>query len=343
MELPRGQSVEQALAKPGNVVRLVLLYGPDAGLAHERALNALKALGADPGDAFRVSRFTGASLNDDPAKLPDEAAALSFTGERRVVWVSDVADSLGGKALAAFLADPVGDALIVAEAGDLPSKSALRTAAKGSAIALTVPCYLDGAADIGGVIRAGLTAAGLTASPDALRYLTEHLGSDRLISRSEIDKLALYAAGKGTVELSDALASVGDNAAQSVQDVIAAAASGNMAELEHLISRAFNDGESAVGIIRVALRHFQRLQAIAARRDTGMSPKDAVAKLQPPAFWQEAERLARESNNWPLPSVTKALSRLVEAEVQCKTTALPDQTMASRALFEIAGMARRAR
>jgi DNA polymerase-3 subunit delta len=342
MDLARGQSVEQAL-KASDKILLVLLYGPDSGLAHERALGILKSVGADPGDAFRVSRFAASTLNDDPARLPDEAASLSFTGERRVVWITDVSDSAGGKAIAAYLAEPVGEALIVAEAGDLPSKSALRTAAKGSAVALSAPCYLDGASDIGGVIRAGLSSAGLTASPDALRYLTEHLGSDRLISRAEIDKLALYAAGKGRVELEDALASVGDNAAQSAQDVVQAASSGNLATLDHLIARAFQDGESSVGLIRVALRHFQRLQIIAAYREKGLPPKEAVDKLQPRAFWQEAERLARDTLNWPAPAASAALKRLLEAEIQCKTTALPDQTMASRALFEVAAMAKRNR
>lgn len=342
MDLARGQSLEAALARDATI-GLVLLYGPDPGLAHERARAALKAVGADPNDAFRVSRIEAASLNDDPARLPDEAASLTFTGERRVVWIADVTDAQGGGAIAEFIASPVGEALIIVEAGDLPSKSALRAAAKSSPKALSVPCYLDSDADIGTLLRNSLKEAGIAVSPDALRYLTDHLGSNRLVSRSEIDKLILYAGAGGRIELEDAISSVGDNAQLSVQDVIMACASGDAPQLQRKLAQAFRDGETSVGMIRQALRHFQRLQLVALKRSGGVSAKDAVNALQPRPFFKEVDALVQQSQLWSMPKLKLALTRLLEAEISCKATGLPDETMAGHLFFDLAGLVRRTR
>jgi DNA polymerase-3 subunit delta len=343
MDLARGQSLEAALARDAAQIGLVLLYGPDPGLAHERARAALKAVGADPNDAFRVSRIEAASLNDDPARLPDEAASLTFTGERRVVWIADVTDAHGGGAIAEFLTSPIGDALIIVEAGDLPSKSALRAAAKASPKALSVPCYLDSDADIASLLRSSLKDAGIAVSADALRYLTDHLGSNRLVSRGEIDKLILYAGAGARIELEDAIASVGDNAQLSVQDVIMACASGEAQQLQRKLAQAFRDGETSVGMIRQALRHFQRLQLVSIKRSNGMSAKDAVGSLQPRPFFKEIDALVQQSQLWSAAKLKLALSRLLEAEISCKATGLPDETMAGHLFFDLAGLVRRTR
>ena len=57
-------------------------------------------------------------MSGDPARLADEAAALSMLGGRRVVRVRNAGNGLG-KLFEAFLESPIGDALVVVEAGDL--------------------------------------------------------------------------------------------------------------------------------------------------------------------------------------------------------------------------------
>lgn len=340
MELPRGRSVEQEIARAGQAIRLVLLYGPDSGLAHERASGVLAAQSADPGDAFRVSRLTGAQIAEDPARLADEAAALCFIGGRRIVWISDVSNSLGGKAIAGYLENPLGEALIVVEAGDLSSKSSLRAAVKASSIAFLVPCYLDNEGNVGQVVRDALQASGLSASPDAVQYLIDHLGSDRLVSRSELDKLMLYCADRGRIELHDAMASIGDNAAISIEDVIAATASGDHAALDRAIEQAFADGETSVGLIRATMRHFQRLHLVLTRVAAGLPALDAVARLEPKPFGPQRDRLVRQAGLWTPRLAARALSMLLDAELRSKSTGLPEHAIASDALMGVSRLLR---
>jgi DNA polymerase-3 subunit delta len=342
MKLGRGASAESQVERDPKL-RLVLLYGPDSGLAHERAKALVTRIAGDAADPFRVADFPASSLKDEPSRLMDEAASLSLTGGRRAVWLREATDANAGGAIGDFLAHPMGDTLIVVEAGDLATRSNLRKLAEDSAIALAVACYHDSGEAIEDVVRATLARHRLAVSSDAIAYLADRLGNDRMVSRSELDKLALYMEGKPRVELEDAIACVGDHAALSVADAIHAAAEGDAPSLDRALAAASREGESAVGIVRQALRHFQRLHLAASAMAAGKPPAAAIAGLRPPVFKRDATRLEQQLRLWPLGQLGTALTRLLEIEAQTKSTGLPDQTICARGLLELARIAQRNR
>ena len=63
----------------------------------------------------------------------------------------------------------------------------------------SIECSADDARDIQRLLDAELKRANLTIDPEARDILSEILGDDRLSTRSEIDKLLLYAQGQSTV------------------------------------------------------------------------------------------------------------------------------------------------
>jgi DNA polymerase-3 subunit delta len=258
MKLPRDTSLIGLVDK--RAIRAVLLYGPDGGLAHERAVELVTHVAGRADDPFRVVELPAGALKDDPARLADEVAALSFTGGRRAVWIRDAGDTLASGTLPDVLDNAVGDTVVVIEAGDLPSRSSLRKLIEGSDRAIAAGCYHDESRDVATVVRDAMTKHGLAIASDALRYLTERMGGDRLITRGELDKLALYMlrdAGGSTpaqIELADVMATVGDSAVISIDDVISATADGRTADLERALTRALLDGESPVRVVRACLQ-----------------------------------------------------------------------------------------
>ncbi|MCK6441866.1 DNA polymerase III subunit delta [Elstera cyanobacteriorum] len=343
MKLARGGSAEALLKQPKSPLRAALFYGPDAGLVRERAANLVVAVAGSRNDPFQVVELSVAALKEDPARLNDEAAALSMMGGRRAIWLRDATDAGLTALLKGFLETLPGEAVIAIEAGDLAAKSSLRALCESHAAAVAVPCYHDSGADLSQVIAETLRKAGLTPEPDALAYLTQHLGGDRMMSRSELDKLTLYLHGQSRVTLADVQGAVGDSAAQSLDDVIQAALDGRTEALDLAFRRAMMDGESPVGILRVLLRQMQRLHLVAAQMAGGKTAEAAIAALRPPPFKRDADRLARQVRHWPVARAAAALGRLQEAEAQCKASALPDEVMCARALLEVSENARRQR
>jgi DNA polymerase-3 subunit delta len=194
MKRDRPGDIEAFLKAPDPAVRLVLFHGKDTGLVRERADRVAGCVVPDPADPFRIVRLTGAAIADDPARLADEAAAIAFGGGRRVIRITDITDR-HAKALAGFLAAPMGDALLVAETDFLSASSSLRKAVEGARNAVAIPCYPDDEDVLEKVVAETLDRYGLAADDAAMAYLVGHLGGDRLLTRRELEKLALHAAG----------------------------------------------------------------------------------------------------------------------------------------------------
>ncbi len=335
--------IEAFAAKPDPAVRAILVYGPDAGLVRERAERLCRSVVEDLRDPFRVAELNAAALREDPARLADEAAQLALAGGRRVVRVRDAGDGIA-ETIAGFLDRPVGDALIVVEAGDLPTRSKLRASFEGADQAAAIPCYADTGEALERVIREQLRAAGLDLAEEALDYLREHLGGDRLATRRELEKLALYVGpGGGRVGLDDVEACVGDSAARSIDDAVIAAADGDAGAVERALAHAYGEGESAVAVLRAAQRYFQRLHLAGGQVAQGEPPERVVDGLRPRLFWKLRSRFLAQLCNWSPARVGQALERLTAAEIACKSTGMPDQALAARALLELAGAAARER
>jgi DNA polymerase-3 subunit delta len=335
-----GARIAAFLRKPDPAVRGVLLYGSDGGQIIERARALVRLVVDDLNDPFRVAELRATDLAADPARLADEVAALSLIGGRRVVYLREAGDAVGALFAGFFADDPPGDAFVVVEAGALGPRSSLRTAFEEAERGAAIGCYGDEGAALEDIVVETLKAHGLRAEPDALAFLVGHLGSDRLVTRGELEKLALYAAGKKEVTLADAVAVVGDSALLGLDDVIFGAAEGDHAGTDRALARLYLEGVSPVAVLRACARHLIRLQLIAGLADAGTAPAQAVARLRPPVMFKLRDRLIAQAQRWSSERLATALELVGEAELQCKTTGLPDQAICSRALMAVANAAR---
>jgi len=331
MKLP-GNRVEAFLKAPD--APAVLVYGPDLGLVKERLDRLAKSVLDDLNDPFRMADLTMAMLKEDPARLADEMAAISMMGGRRVVRVRDASDALTTP-LQSWLDNPVGDALLLVEAGELTPRSNLRKLAEGAKNLAALPCYADEGGALTAVIAESLRSHGLAADPDAVGWLAEHLGGDRLQTRSEINKLALYMGDQSRVTLADVAAVTGDSAALSQDDLAMAVSEGDQSSAQRVLDRLLNEGTSPITVIRGLQRHFTRLhQAMGAMKD-GKNAEAAIAALRPPPHFRVAGRMKGQLGRWPAEKLATALDVLLNAELDCKTTGLPAPEICGRAVLQL--------
>ena len=335
-----GQRVAGFLERPDPRIGCVLVYGPDRGLARERADMLARGVVEDTRDPFLVVELSGAALRSDPARLADEAAALAFTGGRRVVRVTDATDGVTS-VFKDFLAESRDGTFVIVEAGELASRSSLRRLFEGAKSAAIIPCYADDARSLAGVIVETLERHGLSAPGDVIAYLADHLGADRMMTRNELEKVALYKGGPGSLTLHDVMACVGDGAATSLDAVAFAAASGDGPVLDRALRRAFTEGISAIAVLRAAARHFLRLHLASGLAAQGRTLDQAMAALKPRVIFTVAERFRSQLRRWPATRLARALQILTEAELECKSTGRPPEVICGRALMRIAQAAPR--
>ncbi len=336
-----GARQDSFINAPDPAMACVLLYGPDRGLVRERALKLAKSIVEDPDDPFRVVEIGASTLNSDPSRLLDEAQAMAFGGGRRLLKLRDAGDSIS-KTLNEYLkVANVTDALVLIEAAELGPRSSLRKLCEAAKNAASIACYVDDSRSLTRVIGETLGGHGLKPSRDAMTYLSANLGSDRSVTRGELEKLALYMGGPGTVELADAQAAIGDNAASALDDISMAAGSGDKAGLDKALTRALDEGSHPVQILRAVARHFLRLHLAAGLVATGRNPDQAMKSLKPPVMFMQVDRFRVQLQRWNAAHLNNALDILSEAEMDCKTTGMPVDAVCGRALMRIAQAARR--
>jgi DNA polymerase-3 subunit delta len=344
MKLNAGQ-IDAFIRKPNPAMCAVLVYGPDNGLARERAALLAKGAVADPDDPFLVADLTGENIAADPARLMDEAAAIPLTGGRRIVRVRDASPSTPGageavaRAVRTLLEDPPGDSLVILQAGDLGPRAPLRKLFESAKNGITLPCYADDGARLDRLLDEVLSPHGVTLAPEARAWLTANLGSDRGVTRSELEKLALYAGDNARLEQVDVEACIDDNGLQSMDRIVIAAGAGDRAELDRALAAGLAEGQNPVSILRAMNWHLQRLQWIKAGLASGQDGRRAAQGLQPPVFIMHVDRFAAQARRWSESALARGMQGVVEAERLCKLTGTPMESVCGRALLQITALA----
>jgi len=335
----KSHEADRYVANPPKGLTIALVYGPDAGLVQERSEKLLKSVAPDLTDPFNVSDLSEDVLLADPARLADEAAAISMMGGRRVVRVRGAGNDLAAL-MESFLDDPKGDALVVVEAGDLAKTGALRKLFDGHKSAAAVQCYPDSVRDLGDVLRDALRGSGISIEPEALEDAVSRLGSDRGVTRREIEKLVLYMHGKTQVSLEDVRAVMGDEAEARSESACDAAGSGDLVRLDLELERLWAADTQPAQILRSAMGHFQKLLQARESAARGESIDAVMKRLRPPVHFSRATSFKNQAQRWSGDKLGEALDMLLEAETLTRTTPVPAEAVTGRALMNIAAMAK---
>lgn len=345
MKISAGQ-IERFLRAPDPRMATVLVHGPDDGVVRERVDRLVRAVVDDPGDPFRTTELTVEVVRGEPARLADEARSLCLMGGRRVVRLRQATDQ-ATPACRTLLALDALEALVIIDAGELGPSSSLRRLIEGASNAAAIACYRDQGADLAHLIERSLVDRWLRAEPEAKTYLIEHLGADRGITQSELDKLALYMGearpdAPVTVTLDDVAAVIGDSAALGLDDLVHAAALGHPVQVERCLERLLGQGQAPVRLIRALANHLFRLHGLAGLIELGTPPERVVAGARPPIHFRRKTSFQAALRIWTTATLSVALGRLLKAEIGCKTTGWPGPVLCREGVFAVCRQAKSA-
>lgn len=337
MAVIRSAEIDRFIARAGDGPRIVLLFGPDEGAVRLKGRDFAKAfLGAGADPMSRIE-FEAEVLNSDPARLADEAYAVSMFGDKRAILVRQ-AGKLSKSIWQALFDNPAPEAAVILMADELTKSSPLRVAAESNAQVAAIACYLPSIGDIGLAIDARCKAAKLSINPAARAALSELLGADQALSESEIDKLILYCQGKSGIDIEDIEQIVADSSAGTGAEPLDLAFEGQLPAIETVAARSFRDGLSPAGLISLGLNHVQMLRRLVNARLDGNF--DLAVKQERLHFKREA-RIRRQAENWSIPALARALDTLSQAQIQGRMAASLEETIAIRALWAVSLAARR--
>lgn len=330
----KGSSIDSFVARPPEMMAAALFYGSDSGSIRERAMAMVRAVAGRIDDPFNVVRLDEAAIASDPGRLADEFNAFSMMGGRRVIWIAE-ADKAFHKAVEPLLRLADTSNVIIAEAGNLGKTVALRSLFEKAGNAFAIPCYQDNADDLHELIRAEFNAVGAKIEPDAEKYLVSLLAADRLLSRSEIAKLALYGIGHSSITLADVEAVCADASSLSLDDAIDAVFEGDLEGGDEAFSRLMSSGHQAGTILTMIASHIARLQQLNLEMARGRSSEEVVRSARPPVFFKRADHIARQLRLWDLESLTNAGSSVATAASMGRQLPALDEAIVNRVILSL--------
>ena len=294
-------------------IRAVLIFGPDAGQVDEYCDLAIEKLEIEKDNLFALDSD---DLSDKQDALFAESCSPSMFGGRKMVIISNAGDS-SAKQIAELVSHPGLCATIIVTGGDLRAGGGLRSLFEGADDMAALGCYTDDARTLATLIRNELSAsAGIVQiTPDAMEYMTSHLGGDRGITRGFLAKIALYVDDKRIVELSDVEKCLPDTGAADMDDFLYSLTAGHIQQTMTALDRLLYDNKEPNMLIRMLDSHFKKLQI-------------AVVEGQlPRLFWKVEDKFKQAMKIWPESEITGVLVRLNELERQLRTKGMPAEIL----------------
>ncbi len=335
----KSADVDRFLARPDPARPVVLVFGPDAGLVSERVNALVKASVDDVNDPFSLVRLEAEELSANPARLVEEAQTIPLFGGRRAVWAKAGSRNIA-PAVEAVLALPSSECRMVIEAGDLRRNAPLRVVCERAKNAAALPCYADTERDLARLIDNEMRAADLALKPDARAMLIPLLGGDRAASRNELRKLALYAHGRGEVDVDDVTAVVSDASALALDELIDTAFAGRPAELEAQLAKVRTAGSPVGSIFFAAQRQLAQLHKWRTAIEAGAP--FSLDSVQPPLHFRRKSLVEAALKQWNAARLLATMTELANAVLASRKTPALADTLAERALLSLALKARRA-
>lgn len=331
--------IDPFLKKPDPKARVVLVYGPDNGLMQERTKMIGQTVVADLEDPFNAVTLSTEILSEDPARLADEAGALSMMGGARLIKITGGADKLT-PLIKEYLVNPSLENLVVIEADNLGARSSLRLLCEKAKNAAALPCYIEDERGMSNLIRESLSNVNLRIDHDALHYFAANIMGDRARARAEIDKLITYM-GKSDikgVQIKDVQASCGDTGTATLDELTYAVAGNNAKVAMAAYNRLIGEGVAEIVILRTLQNHFRRLHFTHAMMFNGKSMEEAVKSLQPPIFFKAEQAFKGQVSKWRGKKLDIVMGKLADLEAQTKTSGAPVQTLCAQAILSLSMM-----
>lgn len=335
--LPRGD-YDSFVEDPDPRYPIVLIYGPNRGLVSERIDKLLLNVRGKSSDEFTVVTLEGDALASDPGRLSDEARTIGLFGGKRILHVRAGSRSFAD-ALKPLIADPSPETLIAIEAGDIAKNAPIRSLCEAAKSAAVIPCYDDDARTIGALIDSSVLRAGLTMDRDAKETLVTLVGSDRLATRGEIEKLIFYVGDVKRITLSDVRAVVADASGLAIDDVLDAASAGDSKAALRALSAARAEGTSPASILNAAIRHLASLHRMSLQVEAGEDAESVLKRNR--VFWRRMDDHKRALRRLGSRSLESALVAFGEAELESRRSSVLADAITERAILSLAERGKR--
>ncbi|PWE52721.1 DNA polymerase III subunit delta [Metarhizobium album] len=333
----KSHEFDQFLRNSARLYRIFIIYGPDRGLVSERAGLIAAGTKVPADDPFAFVKLDVTDLHGNAGRLLDEAYAIGLFGGQRLIWLRGVSNEKPViEAVQALIDKPPEDCTLILEAGDLKKGVGLRKLADGARSIASIPCYSDDGRALNALVDSELSSESLKITPSARHLLLEFLGGDRIASRNEIQKLALYCRGLDTVDEQHVFDIIGDASAISADDAVDAVLKGDKEGFLHETRKIATSKMSIFLVLQSCLRQLQLLDVMRAEMDEkNTQPAQIMQTLGRHLYFRRKPVIEALLKNWSAATIAREMNRVQSAILQTRQRQSLEESIALQTLLAV--------
>ena len=311
----------------------ILIYGPNEGLIRDH-IGKIKSDYLSDIDFEEVS-ITGKSLDLNPDTLATTANSISMFNSYKLIILESLKDKNMSELESVIGSAPTQTMLIV-KADNLKKTSKLRKLFENNAQCYALACYEDDAKSMMRLIDNFMKENNISIDRDIKNYLMQTLSTDRMISFNELQKISLFYANDDTTpNLEEIKNLLNDASSNNLQKMNESVMYGNTVKSSNILSKLLSEGSNPISILRSLINYLKRVQKVKVEMKKGSNFDNAIKFLRPPLFWKDKDNFQQHCVRWPLSKIEKNLSRLLDAEIDCKTNSKLSSILCERSILTI--------
>ena len=311
-----------------------LVYGQNKGLVREKSQTIIDTY---KDDQTEIIKFENDELISEPEKLSNEFNTFSLIAEKKIIHVLNTKDNLT-ETITNTINIQDSTNLIIFETIELPPRSKLRKFFEKEKNLGILACYFDTERDVQDLIETTFKKEGISISRDVSLLIAKHLGNERHIIKSELEKIILYLKDKKEFKAEDILKCLSQNEDFGFDDLNYNLCDGNVVKLDKIINQLYLEGINPIALLRSAGKHFQKILFVNQKIDSGMNLNESLSQLKPPIFFLYINKFKNQVTKWRTILCYKAIERIMETEELCKLNSKISKIICWRTLSNIASI-----
>lgn len=310
------KDIEQFINNIPKNFKAILLYGPDPGLVKVRS-DIIKA-----SYHKNIEKLQYEQIKHNPSLILDSLRSINLFGENasdpKLLLIESNTSTISEN-IVELIREINYSGLLLFCAGDLGPDSSLRKNFEKEQNFAAIPCYIDDKLSVINIIEKQFKQKSLSYDRDLPAFLVNYIaiGNHQLIL-NELEKIFLFLEGKKHIKISDLEIYLELQGEINFERLCYQISLKKSANTELLLNKLQNEGHNLVSLIRIIIKHFDRLYQAKHMMKQGLTEKSALDRLTPPIFFKQVSDFCQSLKLWKEEDIISFLKKLNAIELLSK-------------------------
>ena len=289
-----------------------LFYGSNIGQIEEVINNMLK-----PKFSKNIYNYDENEIISNISEFEENILNKSFFDNEKLIIINRGSDKIL-KIIENLLQKNITGTVIVVKTNILEKKSKLRNFFEKNSETICTPFYEDNYQSLMIIAQNFFVQNKIKISPQNINFIVEKSRKNRIILRSELDKIKIFCKKKLSIELNDILKLTNSSENYNISELTDQCLAKNTKKTIHILNENISSIEDNILILKSFLYKLKRLKKLKEEIEIKKNSELAISSFKPPIFWKEKDIIKQQLKILSLADIQMFIKKINYLELLIK-------------------------